>query len=436
MEIYTEPIHGHYLVSAPSTGAVSLFSPAEYLAFQSVLREPEADRKVALRNLLFQHGCGEKQIESFSNIFLRKLEQQGWLRKERIDPETKNLQTIYFSITTKCNLSCIYCYIGDERRKPDFIMEYDDALIILKKIRESNPNARLAVTGGEPLTHPDLFRILDAIEEFNLSFSLGTNAVLADDSFSEKLKQYKHLLFVQASLDGFTPEIHAITRGNTFHETLKGIKNLIKHKIPLAIAPTLHEGNIHEIEDIARFAYSNGCTLSPNHLRKFPHAPHGREISLKPESLRKCIIETFEKINHDFQRPVQLPAVTDSHCEQMFDTRCRYVCGNAGYTLDIDWNGDVYPCHLLRDPGFILGNILKEEFSVILERGRTSKTRVKAYEIPKCKSCAFVATCAGGCRASALYTKGTLAAEDEYCEILYKFEVDKLFLRKDIPFHL
>jgi radical SAM protein with 4Fe4S-binding SPASM domain len=90
----------------------------------------------------------------------------------------------------------------------------------------------------------------------------------------------------------------------------------------------------------------------------------------------------------------------------------------------------------LREKDFINGNILVEGFSEILERGRVSKTRVKAYEIPKCRDCPFVATCAGGCRASAFYNLGTCAAEDEFCDILYKFEVDKLFLRKNIPFHL
>jgi radical SAM protein with 4Fe4S-binding SPASM domain len=433
MDFSTELIHGHYLVSSCSTGAVSLFTPAEYLSFHYIINTREKDRRDILRKVLSEFGCSEEKIVSFTDLFLRKLTKQGWFRNSLNDTDTEKAQVIYFTVTTKCNLSCIYCYIGDERRQSDHWMSVTDAVIILKKIREFNPSARIIVTGGEPLTHPWVFEIFNTLEEYGMKFTLGTNAVLIDQSCAERLKGYKNLTFVQASLDGITPEVHAITRGNTWNETMKGIRNLIEQKVPFSIAPTLHEGNLHEIPNIARFTYSNGGIISPNHLRKFPHAPYVHNISLNPESLRKCIIETFDLVNKKFHHDVQTAEVQDQKCEDLRDSRCRYVCGNAWYTFDIDWNGDVYPCHLLREKDFILGNILSEEFPVILERGKQSKTRLKAYEIPKCKRCPFVSTCAGGCRASAFYTKGTFAAEDEFCDILYKFEIDKLFQSKGLP---
>ena len=253
--------------------------------------------------------------------------------------------------------------------------------------------------------------------------------------WQKNLRDILNLVHVQASLDGITPEVHSITRGNSYQATINGINNLAKYKVCYSLAPTLHQGNLHEILDIARFAYCNGGFFSPNHLRKFPHAPNACNVSLEQESLRKIIIETFEKIRKEFDNTNE-PEMFDNNSENIQDTRCRYVCGNAWYNVDIDWNGDVYPCHLLREKEFILGNILKEDFPDILEKGRNSKTRVRAYEIPKCRECPFVATCAGGCRASAFYNDGTLAAEDEFCEILYKFEVDKLFLKKNLSFHM
>jgi len=54
---------------------------------------------------------------------------------------------------------------------------------------------------------------------------------------------------------------------------LKGIHNLIRYEVPFAIAPTIHEGNLHEINDIVRFAYGNGGFFASNHLRKFPLNP-------------------------------------------------------------------------------------------------------------------------------------------------------------------
>ena len=432
MDFSTEVIHGHYLVSSGTNGAMSLFSPSEYLAFHYIVDATEKDRRDILRSVLSGFGCNEEKINSFSDIFLRKLTQQGWFRDGINDAETEKISIVYFSVTTACNLSCIYCYIGDDRRQPDHVMDFDHVATILEKIRDFNPSARISVTGGEPFTHPRIFDILDTIELFGLKFTLGTNAILVDDLCAERLKQYKNLLFVQASLDGMTPEVHAITRGESWQESMNGIRKLIEYQVPFAIAPTIHERNLHEIYDIGYFAYSNGGFFAPNHLRKFPHAPHVLDISLTPESLRNCIIETFGKLEKKFNPDVQPAEIKVMEYDGLADTRCRYVCGNAGYTTDIDWNGDVYPCHLLREKQFILGNILTDDFRIILENGSKSETRVKSYTIPKCSHCPFMSTCAGGCRASAYYTKGTFAAEDEFCEILYKFEIDKLFLNKGI----
>ncbi|MCX6280064.1 MAG: radical SAM protein [Bacteroidetes bacterium] len=435
LNIQTEIIRDHYLVSCSETGAVSLFSPAEFIAFKYLFSSDAADPGKKLRALLSDFGCDEVTISNFTEIFLKKLAQQGWFRSHLPVSEDEKLGMVYLTVTKSCNLSCVYCYVGDERRSPDFIMKYEDAESIIKKIKDYNPNARIAVTGGEPLTHPEIFKILDALDQSGLKFTLGTNALLIDDACAKKLKGFKNLSFVQASLDGITPEIHKITRGDTFHETMQGVMKLINNKVNFAIAPTIHEGNLHEIYDIARFCYSNGGFFAPNHLRKFPHSHQVQNIYLKPDSLRECIIQTFEKAGKEFSLNSPTPEFTDKACDNLPELRCKFVCGNGWSTVDLDWNGDVYPCHLLREKEFIIGNILQEEFSDIFDRSRSGKTRVKSYDIPKCKDCPFVSTCAGGCRASAFFTKGTLAAEDEYCEILYKFEVEKLFLKKDIHFH-
>jgi radical SAM protein with 4Fe4S-binding SPASM domain len=432
MDISVKPIHGHYLVSSSSNGAVSLFTPAEYLAFHYIFKVAEEERKDVLRGLMLEFGSSEETITRFTDLFLRKLSMQGWFRNGLNDTDPDRAQVVYLTITTRCNLSCIYCYIGDERRKPDFIMPYGNVLTILKKIREVNSLSRIVVTGGEPLTHPRIFDILDTLEEFGMKFTLGTNAVMVDETCAGKLKSYKNLTYVQVSLDGMTPETHAITRGNSWHEVMEGIRHLIAKEVPFSIAPTLHEGNLHEIPDIVRFAYGNGGFFTPNHLRKFPHAPHAERIMLTPDSLRKTILEMFGIINREFRRVAQPEELQDKRCEDLRDRRCRYVCGNAWYTMDINWNGDVYPCHLLREKDLILGNILSESLEDILNRGQNSPSRLKAYKIPKCSKCPFVSMCAGGCRASGYYQKGTFAAEDEFCEILYQFEIDKLFLSKRI----
>ena len=429
----TKVVKGNYLVHAPLTGAMSLFTPAEFLVFSCLAGVSPENIESAVNRLLEQLNCNPDLRENFSKIFVQKLQQQGWLREGYGDTECRPLQIVYLSVTTGCNLNCIYCYIGDDRRIPKQYMTFDEAWIILNKIKEFNPNARITVTGGEPFLNPEIFRILDGIEAAGFTFVMGTNATLIDEETAQKLSRYKNLLFIQASLDGITPEIHSITRGNTFYAVMNGIQKLIKHKIPLAIAPTIHEGNIHEIPDIARFAYANGGFLAPNHLRKFPHAPHAGAITLKPESLRNSIINTFSQIQKEFGNNITTISADNGQCIAYKDARNSYICGNGWYSADIDWNGDVYPCHLLREPEMMLGNIFNDSINEILARSMKSPSRVRSFEIPKCKTCPFVSTCGGGCRASAWFNQGTFAAEDEFCPILYEFETDKLLVSKGFP---
>lgn len=430
-------IRDHYLVSTPETGAVSLFSPAEYYAFKKISGVPLQEKEITVRKVLEEVGCTGETAGDFIRIFMKKLAQQGWLREHRLEEDPGPLQHVYLSVTTRCNLSCLYCYIGDEHIRSGNEMDAENASIILTRLRNVSPRAKIAVTGGEPFTHPDIFTIMDLIGEHGFSFVTGTNATLIDDFCARKLGTYRNLKLIQVSIDGISPGTHCLTRGNSFQSTMTGIMNLIKHKVPFSLAPTLHEGNLYEMEELARFACRNGGQFAPNHLRKFPHAPRANLISLKQASLRRTIIDTFEKINREFDLSGTGHAAINADLHGTTRDICsKYVCGNGWSTIDINWNGDVYPCHLLREKEFIIGNILEEEFEAIFSRSRNSSTRTRSYEIPKCKNCPFVATCAGGCRASSFYTHGTFAAEDEFCEILYKFEVDKLFQSKDIPFHL
>jgi radical SAM protein with 4Fe4S-binding SPASM domain len=434
MKPRVQKIRDHYLVSSTETGAVSLFTNAEYTAFRGIYGIPSGSREAVLRQLLEAHGCTGPQADRFTVIFLKKLAQQGWFLEKREEEATIPLQHVYLTITTLCNLSCLYCYIGEGNIRENHRMDPADAEVILRKLRQANPRARIAITGGEPFTHPEIFTIMDLIVKHGFSFVIGTNATLIDEPCAEKLGRYGNLNFIQVSIDGMTPDVHAITRGETFDATMAGIRNLMKYRVSFALAPTLHEGNLHEMEELARFTRMNGGRFAPNHLRKFPHSPRVHAISLHEDSLRRTILESFEKTNREFGAyGKKKEGNTTSGQENPITNLCRtYVCGNGWSTADINWNGDVYPCHLQRETMWRLGNILEEEFPEILERGKKSPGRVRSHEIPKCRKCAFVATCAGGCRASAWYNRGTFRAEDEYCNILYKFEVDKLFRSKGI----
>src|SRR5947209_4203888 len=77
-----------------------------------------------------------------------------------------------------------------------------------------------------------------------------------------------------------------------------------------------------------------------------------------------------------------------------------FICGMAHSLVDIDWNGDVYPCHLTKDEKLMIGNVFQENFEQIFLRVEQKGLRVKSYEIEGCSSCKFVSNCGEIGRAS------------------------------------
>jgi len=105
-----------------------------------------------------------------------------------------------------------------------------------------------------------------------------------------------------------------------------------------------------------------------------------------------------------------------------------FICGMAHALMDIDWNGDVYPCHLSKGPDLRIGNIFQEDFDAIFRRVEAKGIRVKSHEIEKCSGCKFTSTCAGGCRAGAWFTYGTLEHADDSCDVHYDAYLHRLLV--------
>lgn len=112
---------------------------------------------------------------------------------------------ICISVTSKCNLSCKYCYRFDSNT--DFISKQDFTLVLkfLKKMGVKTIN----ITGGEPYLHPDLDSLINIAWEYKFYIILSTNGVKVD--LDSKTLQKVNLLVI--SLDGSNEMVHAQTRG-------------------------------------------------------------------------------------------------------------------------------------------------------------------------------------------------------------------------------
>ena len=150
----------------------------------------------------------------------------------------------HLRLLEKCNLKCTSCYAKehDKVQIMDFKL-FKDILNEIKKITRSRQDKSVIyLSGGEPLLHPDFFRMLDyCFSQFD-RVSILTNGVLIEKHI-KKLLPYKEKLCVQVSLDG-DKNINDQIRGNgVYDRTLEALAILNKNNINHWISYTVSKLN-------------------------------------------------------------------------------------------------------------------------------------------------------------------------------------------------
>lgn len=99
--------------------------------------------------------------------------------------------TLYFDITYKCNMHCNICYNSNLLEKvPDMSVEY------FRKVFEMLPKSERPIVvrflGGEPTLHPDLHKLIQIVNEFGHTVTVGTNGLrFAEQDFINEVESWK-----------------------------------------------------------------------------------------------------------------------------------------------------------------------------------------------------------------------------------------------------
>jgi radical SAM protein with 4Fe4S-binding SPASM domain len=425
--------HGDvYIAFKPSTGALSAFRLHEYMCF-NVFIAANGDVEAVTRYLL-QTGVPADDAARRAAALGERFVREGWMRTELPTPPTSPLLSAYLTVTRWCDLTCPYCYQGLNNRA-NTEMTFDQVQLVLDRIQAVNPRCQITLSGGEPFSHSRFHDILDLVEERGMPMAILSNGTYIDEKAADHLRSLTGLKYIQISLDGITAETHEFTRGKGhFPKAMAAIQNVIDRKLPFKLAPTLHNKNMHEMPAIAALAIGNGGWVSPNPLKELPHAGlNYTNLAMSNEKMLDVLHDTNLHLVKTFgvERVVEVGRrfqSSDPEVCSVMQPNSRFICGMAYSLVDIDWNGDVYPCHLSKGPELVIGNVLKEDFASIFKHVEERGIRVKSNEIEKCSGCKFVSTCAGGCRAGAWFTYGTLEHEDEMCEDTYPAKLQRLLV--------
>ena len=177
----------------------------------------------------------ESCVENFHNFDAEEV-----FRVEKLS--TPSLRYLEIYITQRCNLRCSHCFLGEK-----FAVSMNDELFARIVEEFSQFGFKLLITGGEPLTHSKIWKILKIASKYPVRRILLSNGILISKDVAKKLSNYIHE--VQISLDGMKKGHERIRGKDTFEKTVEGIENALEY-LSVNVATVIHSENLDELDEL------------------------------------------------------------------------------------------------------------------------------------------------------------------------------------------
>lgn len=207
----------------------------------------------------------------------------------------------YFSfqwhITDDCDQRCKHCYIfsEDNCKKLDS-MNWDqmnrtfDNCMEFCRIYGRSPY--FYITGGDPILHPDFWKLLELMKKQDIPFTILGNPFHLNDEVCRKLKAYGCEKY-QLSLDGMRETHDWFRKPGSFDITLEKIGCIKRAGMRAVIMTTVSGTNIDEIPELIDtvvahkadvFAFARYCSTSEE-----------KDVGIEPHRYRKLLEDCDRK---------------------------------------------------------------------------------------------------------------------------------------------
>lgn len=345
-----------------------------------------------------------------------------------IETGLKPPETLTLMITSGCNQHCRHCLLDCQSFKTITPVPREALLRLIAEF-SSLGGTRLTLTGGEALTHPHWFEILDsACSRFNFKqVCLQTNATLLRPAIATVLASLPVDRFVvQISLDGATAKTHDYVRGTgSFESTLKGLRLLsgygFSNQIRVAFTEMRH--NFQELSQLLELVDSLGIgSMVSNTLIKGGRA--GQTDLLAPP-----VPEQYQRLLDLYHNDRQFKGLYTKYATiaaiEWFEGQFTPSTGNCTCVenLFIDADGDLHPCVMLLDEQYAIKNAHSHSLEVLIEEaldlwGELPLINRRRHSgLEACIGCPGHEHCAGGCMGRAYAVYGDFMREEDRCSL-------------------
>ena len=205
--------------------------------------------------------------------------------------------SLRLSVTSRCQLRCRYCAPADGLAGPPAALASDEIIDFVRALGRHYPLRKVHLTGGEPLTRPDILALVAALaREWAADLALTTNghrlATMAADLRRAGLGR------INISLDSLDPDTYRrLTRGARLAPVIAGIEAACHAGFaPIKLNMVVLRGiNDHEVAEVVQWGLERGCQVRLLELMPIGVArPHFDEWFLSTAEVRERLAAHFD----------------------------------------------------------------------------------------------------------------------------------------------
>jgi Fe-coproporphyrin III synthase len=325
-------------------------------------------------------------------------------------------RSLSLELTARCNLRCRYCYFFNNPEVEYRDLPTDEWLQFFDELGTLGVMS-LVLAGGEPFMREDLPTLIEGIVRNRMRFSFLSNGGLIDDEIAALIAGTGHCDYVQVSVDGSCAEVHDSCRGKgAFDGAIRGIHTLQRHHINVAVRVTIHQNNVNDLENIARFlledlGISDFGTNSAGYMGTCRDNATNVLLSMAE---RKLAMATLVRLAAKYPGRITANAgpLADARMwGRMEEARLQgkpafpngghlTACGCSRSKIAIRSDGVIVPCNMLAQVE--LGRINHDSLGEVWLRNQAlndlrSRPAIPLEDFAFCAGCPYIPYCTGNC---------------------------------------
>ena len=329
-------------------------------------------------------------------------------------------------ITDECDQRCKHCYIfsEDNCKKLDTMsweQMQETFYNCLDFCQMYNRLPYFYITGGDPILHPDFWKLLALLKEHDIPFTILGNPFHLTDEVCQKMKKYGCQKY-QLSLDGMRETHDWFRKPGSFDCTLEKISCIKNAGIRSVIMTTVSGTNIREIPDIIDTVVEAGVDVFA--FARYCPTSEEKDTNMTPQEYRELLDTCYQK----FQQYETAGCTTYFNKKDHLWTLYEYEkgifkipedaqdgmiyggwnCGNCHMTILP--TGDIYACRRVQNSK--VGNVFTDRIADVWICQMEQYRDYSKFE--KCSKCELLSYCRG-CPAVASGKDGNFYASDPQC---------------------